>query len=294
MESLYEEAWCQGLILEADLPFDTVVLGTNSGLAERDQGEHSIWVVASQDCDLDKAEINNFSPIIELRPVFREDPPLDWGIRSAQFLLTETEYVSSTSPRPMVSPALMTTLKMNGCVLRDIAQERHVAFTTWLGLRYNRPAVPPQLLPLAKRISEVVAERRHRTLGQRVRDLLIEFDETSDPPRFSLIAVLLNSADEQDVRAWLAQIAQAIPTQLGVSDRIEAAPATQISLQLVESSFAADVTQLTWRRPVPEKDRQDAATENGTSSGVGNRRRHGSLSSHIWDAIRRLISRLFR
>lgn len=61
-----------------------------------------------------------------------------------------------------------------------------------------------------------------------------------------LIAVLDDPADEAIVRA--------IPTSLGVAFRIDAAPLTGISLQLIESSFAADVAQLTWPpgNPGPE------------------------------------------
>ena len=82
----------------------------------------------------------------------------------------------------------------------------------------------------------------------------MELDDSTEPPRFSLIAVLDNPADEGAVREWLADIAKAVPTALGVANRIEAAPATQISLHLIENSYPADVTQLTWRPndPAPQ------------------------------------------
>jgi hypothetical protein len=114
--------------------------------------------------------------------------------------------------------------------------------------------VPPKLLPLAKRIAHEVQRRRHRAMAARVRDVLMQLDPTQDPVRFSLYAVLVDPADEVDVRSWLATVATGVPAELGVADVLEAAPATRISLHLVETSYSADVTALTWRpnRPDPE------------------------------------------
>lgn len=254
MASLYEAGWRQGSIVEANLPLDAVVLGARSGLPERCEGQHGLWVVASQDCDLDQLDTDDGSPGVELRPVFVEDPPADWGIRSWRCLLTEAEYVASASPRPLVSPAVLTTLLRQGANRRTVDDVRRPGFTKWLGLRYDRPAVPPELLPLARRIADVVAQRRHRPVAQRVRDVLVQFNDSTEPTQFALIAVLDDPVDEADVREWLEQIGRAIPLSLGVAYRIDAAPSTGISLQLIESSFATDVTQLTWRpgSPGPE------------------------------------------
>jgi len=251
MASLYEEGWRQGSILEATLPLGAVVLGP-TGRPERLQGEHSRWVVATQDCDLDQTDSVDADPSVELRPVFLDGPPADWGIRSAKFLLTESEYVRSASPRPLVSAAVLGALLAEGARRRDVEPARRQAFTTWLGLRYDRPAVPPTVLPLAKRIAEVVTRRRHRYVGRRVRDVLMQFDQGASLTRFSLFAILVDEDDEQEVRKWLADIAQAIPATLGIADQIEAATAAGISFQLIETSYAADVSSLTWRPGDPQ------------------------------------------
>jgi len=75
----------------------------------------------------------------------------------------------------------------------------------------------------------------------------MQFDDSSQPTRFSLYAVLQQAGDEEDAREWLSGIACAIPVALGVADRIEAATPAGISFHLIETSYAADVTQLTWR-----------------------------------------------
>jgi hypothetical protein len=254
MVSLYDEAWRQGTIFEATLPLDAVVLNESSGLPERRTGTHNRWVIATQDCDLDQTTTLDSQPVIELRPVFTENPPQDWGLRSAKLRLTEEEYVESASPRTLVSAALLTALKADGFAITEPSSQRRRGFTIWLGRRYDRPAVPPGLVPLARKISEVVKAKRNRLTGARVRDVLMQFDESVSPPRFSLFAILENEADEHEVRAWLAGISLEIPTYLGLADQVEAATARGISLQLIETSYAADVSQVTWRpgKPDPE------------------------------------------
>jgi hypothetical protein len=245
--SLYELGWRQGTVFDADLPLDAVVLNVSAGRAVRAQGQHGRWVVATQDCDLDFSRSDLHEPTIELRPVYSDDPPTDWGIRSASLLLTEKDHIDSSSPRTFVSSALLTALEEQGAVLCTLAEARRQALKTWLGLRYDRPAVPPELLPLARKIADIVSAKRNRPVGTRVRDVLFQCDEETNPVRFSLFAVLDDPGNEDAVREWLAEIAASVPAELGVADQIEAAPATGISLHLIESSYAADLSRLTWR-----------------------------------------------
>jgi hypothetical protein len=149
---------------------------------------------------------------------------------------------------------VLTALKAEGVATREPAFNRKRAFTIWLGKRYDRPAVPPHLMSLARQIAVVVTARRNRPRGAPVRDVLMQFDEAANPTRFSLYAIVENDADEDGVRSWLSEVALEIPSDLGVADRIEVAAASGISLQLVEDSYSADVSQVTWRpnNPDPE------------------------------------------
>ncbi len=253
MTSLYDGGWRQGTIFEADLPLAAVVLGS-SGDPESASDSHPQWVVASQDCDLDGADVAEREPCIEVRPVYSQAPPTDWGIRSQRLLLTPGDYVVSSSPRVHLAPAVLTTLAHRGAARRQIEADRRRAFARWLGLRYDRPAVPAHLVPLARRISDEVARRRHRSTATRVRDVLMQFDDEADPVRFSMFAILDSESDEDAVRIWLAEVSTAIPTDLGIADRIEAATADGIAYSVIETSYAADVTQVTWRpgQPSPE------------------------------------------
>ncbi len=251
MASLYADGWRQGSIIQATLPLDGVVLD-GDGRPCRDQSDHGSWAVASQDCDLDKTDADHHEPTVELRAVFTDKPPEDWGLRSWRLRLTETDYVVSHGPRTVVSAAVLTALVQDGSERRDVDASRRLAFTTWLGLRYDRPAVPPELVPLAQRISAEVARRSRRPTGAVVRDVLMQFDESETPPLFSLYAVLENDADRARVEEWLGQIALAVPDTLGTPSQLQAATSSGISLYLVENSYAADVTQVTWRPSQPD------------------------------------------
>jgi hypothetical protein len=246
MASLYEEGWRQGSIFDAELPLNSVVLG-HSGVPQGDSALHHRWVIASQDCDLDNAECLDTVPCVELRPIYTDDPPTDWGIRSHRLLLTEHDYVISSTPRLHVAPTVLTHLLQENTSIREPVPEQQQAFTTWLGLRYDRPAVPANLIPLAQLISTEIARRRHRPITARLRDVLMQFDDTPTSTRVSLFAVLDDAGDEDEVRTWLVEVGSAIPPELGIVDQVEAATADGIAFSTIEHSYSADVTQLTWR-----------------------------------------------
>jgi hypothetical protein len=251
MASLYEAGWRQGSILAGSLLLTAVVLD-KSGQPVRQERDHGRWVVASQECDLDLTDVDDERPTIELRAVHTDDPPEDWGLRSSRLRLTESDHVVSDDPRVSVSAAVLTALLSAGSERRNLSEARSRAFAIWLGLRYDRPALPPELLPVARRIAEEVRRRQGRPVAPLVRDVLMQFDESTEPVRYSLFAVVEKENDEEAVREWLAGIASRVPVELGIGDELEAAPAARISLQLIEQSYAADVTQLTWRPGRPE------------------------------------------
>lgn len=228
-----------------------MVVGT-AGRPERSSAYHGLWVVATQDCDLDRAEVDAPDPIVELRPVYTQSCPTDWGIRSAKLRLTDAEHIEANSPRASVAPNVLTAALDAGATRLELSFGRRRGLATWLGLRYDRPAVPNHLVPLAQRIGKEVARPKHREIAAHVRDVLTQFDDTGSPVRYSLFAALEDPADHEEVRAWLARVSQAVPTDLEVADRIEAADASGIALPTIESSYAADVSLVTWRRDQPD------------------------------------------
>lgn len=249
-DSLYGEGWRQGSVFHAELPLDTVVM-QGEAIGRETTGPHGVWVVAEQDCNLAGTDADETGARIEVRPVYMRDPPTDWGIRSRRFRLDDAgRYLQDQTPRVLVSPAVLTS----AAATREppLPSARALAFKTWLGLRYDRPAVPDRLIPLAKSIAEMLRRPGGRLVAARVRDVLMQFDESQSPPQFALFAVLDDGADAAEVRAWLATAALAVSHELGVGVSFEVGTSAETSLYLLETSYAADASQLTWSGREPQ------------------------------------------
>ena len=82
-----------------------------------------------------------------------------------------------------------------------------------------------------------------------VHDVLVQFDDTQEPVHVALFAVVTDDAEEDAVRQWLAESVLALSE--AVVDQIEVGTRDQVSLGFLESSFSADLSQLTWKGEVP-------------------------------------------
>jgi hypothetical protein len=244
---LYAAGWRQGSILDATL--DASVLESGEGGVQHKARSFSRWVVCTQDCDLASAATDSDEAVVELRPVLRSDPPKDWGIRSRRFLLGEKDYVDASLPRCFISPkALVQAIDPE---LEEIEPGRARAFKTWLGRRYDRPAVPEHLVPIAKEVAARCGTRGGRDVAAGVHDVLMQFDEARNPPRVALFAVVHDDADPDEVRKWLADASTGVRRDLGVVEAIDAGTRAETSLELIETSYSADLSQLTWRNKEP-------------------------------------------
>ncbi|MGV9242553.1 hypothetical protein [Streptomyces sp. NPDC003710] len=204
------------------------------------------WVVVAQDCELAwKAVREENSPVlVELRPLLRENPPVDWGVRNQLFRLDKSAaYVDNNLPRLMVHPETLSFAEHLTCPL----DSRRLK--TWLGLRYDRPAIPQRYVELTNALVKKVKAKKTRETAAHVRDLLVAFGDSEGTVKFELVAVL-NSTCPEDVRQgvleWISEVALGIPEELGVATRIEARPDTQISIEFLERSFAVDASSLSW------------------------------------------------
>ena len=79
----------------------------------------------------------------------------------------------------------------------------------------------------------------------------MQFDDSAQPVQVALFGVIADSADAEAVRVWLADVATRINSDLGVAAAIEVGTRAQTPLELVETSYAADLSQLTWGRNRP-------------------------------------------
>ena len=247
MSDLHTEGWRQGSIVSGELT--TAHLTSAEGRIQQVSQSHGRWVVCTQDCDLRSSSTDSQQPTIELRPVLDEDPPPDWGIRSRRFLLDEGAYIDADAPRCVVTPALLSMMRPGREA--PLGEARSRAFKTWLGLRYDRPAVPDHLVDLAREIARRCSGGRGRKISEQVHDVLMQFDDSAQPVQVALFGVIANGADSEAVRAWLAEVATRINSDLGVVAAVDVGTRSQTSLELVETSYAADLSQLTWSRSRP-------------------------------------------
>ncbi len=249
MADLYAAGWRQGSIFNATL--DVTVLEAGEDGVEPRTTSFPWWVVCTQDCDLASASTESDDALVELRPVLQSNPPNDWGIRSRRFLLAENDYVDAALPRCFITPkALAHSIDPD---LAEIAPARARAFKTWLGRRYDRPAVPEHLVPIAKEVASRCGRKGGRETAADVHDVLMQFDDSTKPPRVALFAVVHDDADQDEVRKWLAEASTRIRKDLGVVAAIDAGTRAETSLELLESSYSADLSQLTWRNKEPTR-----------------------------------------
>lgn len=220
---------------------------SDTGTVAPDTRTHDRWIVATQDCDLDLVDAAHPEDVVELRPVFDDDPPATRGIRSGKYLLSAGQYLEAQSRRTMISPAALTALLATGAArdntLADDA-ERKIELKTWLGYRYDRPAVPVEYVSLARGIAQAV-ERQGKAYTDRVRDILVQF-EPGDPPVFYLFAIIMDEQDSEPVRDWLIEASFKVQAEVGVLGDAQVATADHTSLTLIETSFAVDTSRITW------------------------------------------------
>jgi len=272
MTSLYQLGWRQGSAIIASL--EAAIAHSDEGAAETLTISHDHWIVASQDCDLAAIDSDSNDARIELRPVYEKEsgPDFDrgapnvWGIRSRKFRLnTARDFVHAESMKLMVAPALL--YRYAGTRYSVISEERRTAFTSWLGRRYDRPAVPEDLVTLAVAVSKL-ASKGSRPVRDHVHDLLMTFDVERTPTGVTLFAIVCDPDHGEeccpsgcsghhvdDARAWMSEVAQALDVQLGIVTSIEAASRAGTSIMILESSYSADVSDITYR--------------GGAASGVG-------------------------
>ncbi|MGW2226600.1 hypothetical protein [Streptomyces formicae] len=239
--SLFDAGWRQGSLLECELPLSAIIVNPE-GIPQTTSRQQGFWVLVTQDCDLSGFSVTSNEPTVELRPVYREDPPSDWGIRARRLLLADDIFLISEAPRLTVSPAAL--MQLRECMLPTLDDGRLVALKTWLGLRYDRPAVPPELVELMKAVAKAFNRPRGPLQGK-VHDILVEVEE-ADNPLFGVFVVITEDVDPEAVRSWAAGRISDVPGELGVLETLEVGTRAEVSLELLENSYSADLSQITW------------------------------------------------
>ena len=219
--------------------------------------DHDEWVLVAQDCDLAWNSVIGSESLVELRPVYRHDPPDLWGILDTKFRLDdEGAYLIDAAPAVRVTPDVVAAAE-HPCHGQHASKDAR-RLKTWLGLRYNRPAIPQEYVPLAKDLAKRLKKRSHREAEARVRDILATFETAADGTvEFRLTAVIPHEQAEadpsllDDTREWLSKIALAVPEALGMSVDVVAVTDEQVSLAYLETSYSLDVSTVSWPNSEP-------------------------------------------
>ena len=248
-EGLRAAGWEQGCRLRITIPLTRIRLVAGKPVQKTD--DHDEWVLVAQDCDLAWNSVAGSDSLVELRPVYRDDPPEIWGIRNSKFRLDEEgAYLVDSEPPVRVEPDVVFAAE-HACAGPHTKPARRLK--TWLALRCNRPAVPQEYVPLARELAKRLKKKTHKQAEERVRDILATFAIAEDSTvEFTLTAVIPHEQADADpelvdtTRDWLSQIALSVPDRLGLSTDVIAVTDKQLSLAFLETSYSLDVTAVSW------------------------------------------------
>jgi hypothetical protein len=255
LPSLFDAQWAQGALVRHGLPYSVTTLqgGELTLLSET----HDLWILAEQDCDLSRIETTDDARFVELRAVSRYAPrerPMG-GLAGKKFRLNDELLVSADGARATLAACALHFLEPH----RDrtaVNSDRRRKFKTWLGMRYDRPAVPDRFIDASKALFKRLS--RDKTAYASVRDVLVRFDP-GVPPVVHLWAVTVdaNPATIERTGRWL----RAVATELSDADLthqfakiglVEVQPARNTSLEILESYYSLDLEKLCLREGQPD------------------------------------------
>ena len=239
MPSLFERGWRQGSLLRRQLSVRIIDIPEDRVFTSE------CWILVTQDCDLARADTTSES-LVELRPV---ETPIRGqriqGIASKILIVAGQFRLDAQDPRAMITARALATFEE----LRDnsLSSEQTREMKTWLGLRYDRPAVPDEFIPLVRAILSLIEEIG---IGRSVRDVFALIEE-GGPPVVDLWVVLIAAVDRDAVRAAMDSVALALPDELGDIRDIQIEDTSRTPFQVIEQWYALDSAKLSETRPEP-------------------------------------------
>jgi hypothetical protein len=237
--NLHSEGWRQGSLIAAALHTLTLDADDAGRLTSKEQ-EFDMWMLCSQDCDLANTGTTNATREFELRPVYHHTGKKVDGIRSRVARVTNDRVLNSDSPRlTLTARALQALLPSR---LDNVGDTRRRELKTWLGLRYDRPAVPEAFVETQKTLAGVFFAGVPADLDGMLRDILIYYESASE---IRVFAVLKPNADREVVIDWLDAVIQGLSErhQIAVIER-NAEPAARTPLLVIETYFGLDSAEL--------------------------------------------------
>jgi hypothetical protein len=238
---LYEEGWKQGSLIHA--PLDVHYLDEHEGVVVDKVARFELWLLATQDCDLSQTSSTNTTRQFELRPLFDRgrDETLD-GIRTRSVAVSDTLVLRADSPKLMLTARSLNTFKDR----RDdeLSTERRVQIKTWLGLRYDRAAIPVRFESLGQLLKKLFVLERPVRFEEVIRDVLVYF-ETEREVRLIVIVSDRHEGRIYEVTDWIDDVASGLfDSSDVVTLERTAATSRGISLWMIQNYFGLDSTGL--------------------------------------------------
>lgn len=222
-------------------------------MAQNQDVEHDVWLLAEQDCDLNQTEDSDIEALFELRAVRTHDRDVPSGIIGSRVRIDDTRCIVAMDHTVKVTAAWLTA---NAIHREKPAEERRREIKTWLGFRYDRPAVPKEFVPIHKRIGILAKSNRGKPDPSKpqqlrenwpklslskVRDVLVAYEQAlqNGKVRASLIAIASNPDDVDEVQEWLERIRDAVrEDEAFVISDVTAADTDGTPISVLEKAFA--------------------------------------------------------
>jgi hypothetical protein len=186
--------------------------------------EHDLWLLAEQDCDLDQTTDTDTEKLFELRAVRQHTGDVPSNIVGTRVRIDEHCCLNAMDHTTKVTAAWLTA---NIKKRQNIPAQRRRYVKTWLGYRYDRPAVPKQFVKAHERIRNLAKlergkpdpqkpeqkkENREKVNLEKLRDVFVSYEEldSSGKVRCSLNAITKHVDDIAEIEQWMERIRDAV------------------------------------------------------------------------------------
>lgn len=238
--SLYAEGWRQGSLIRETMVVHYIDLRDNAIVDCNEQFDY--WLLATQDCDLEQTPCTNSARQFELRPVLPrlKDDKLD-GLRSRTIIVKDGFVLRSDSKKLTLTARALNSMKAKR--EDDLEDERRVQIKTWLGLRYDRPAIPIQFVALGDRLRTAFIVEMPPELVGVVRDVWIYFD---DDHTVRLFAILVDAQKHraQDVTDWVDDVISLLSDETIIVAERHIEPPERTPLSILQTYYGLGLSEL--------------------------------------------------
>jgi|SRR5271165_6229117 len=247
--SLHAEGWRQGSLIRETMTVH--YLDIDDGAVVDRSEQFDLWLLVTQDCDLAQTPRTNTTRQFELRPVLARtaDDKLD-GLRSRTIIVADDFVLRSDSKRLTLTARALTSLK--GKREDALDEDRRIQIKTWLGMRYDRPAIPERFVPLGTRLKEAFIDGLPDDLIGVVRDVWVYFEDDNSA-RLFVILVDLEKGRAPDVRDWIDDVIGSLNDERVVVKERQVEGPDRTPLSILQTYYGLGLAELSNDEPRGEE-----------------------------------------